>query len=95
MPEFAMARKCSVMGRLPGIALPVLVVVLVAVPVVLWEHDRQIQQLTPQEKEAMEFLPEYSFLFEGKRIELKKKWTHKSFLAQHDMIPFLERQIAS
>ena len=69
------------------------VAVLAAVPVVLWEHDRQLQRLTPQEKEAMEFLPGYSFLFEGNRIEIKKKWTYKSFLAQHDMVPFLEQMV--
>ena len=38
----------------------------------------------------MEYLPGYSFLFQGKQIEIKKKWTHKGFLEQHSMIPFLE-----
>ena len=70
--------------------LSFLAAIIVAVSVVVWNHDRQMQLLTPQEKEAMEFLPGYSFLFEGERVEIKKKWTHKGFLEQHRMVPFLE-----
>lgn len=75
------------------ILLSVFVTVLVAVPVVLREHDRQIQRLPPLEKEAMEYLPGYSFVLDGERIEIKKKWTHKGFLGQHRMIPFLEQMV--
>ena len=78
------------MKKTTTIGMVFIVVVLVAVRVVLWKHDRQLQRLTPQEKEAMEFLPGYSFLFEGERIEIKEKWTHKGFLEQHRMVPFLE-----
>lgn len=72
------------------ILLSVLVAVLAIVVAVLWNHNQQMRHLTPQEKEAMEFLPGYSFLFEGERIEIKEKWTHKGFLEQHRMVPFLE-----
>ena len=81
------------MKKTTTIGMVFIVVVLVAVRVVLWKHDRQLQRLTPREKEAMEFLPGYSFLFEGERIEIKKKWTHRAFLAQHKMLPFLEDMV--
>ena len=75
------------------ILLSVLVIVLVTTVVVWRGHDRELQRLSPQEKEAMEYLPGYSFVLDGKRIEIKKKWTHKAFLAQHDMLPFLEQMV--
>ena len=75
------------------ILLSVLVIVLVTTVVVWRDHDRELQRLSPQEKEAMEFLPGYSFLFEGECIEIKKKWTHKGFLKQHDMLPFVEYMV--
>ena len=42
--------------------LSFLAAILVAVLSVVWNHDRQMQRLTPQEKEAMEFLPEGSVI---------------------------------
>ena len=75
------------------ILLSVLVIVLVTTVVVWRDHDRELQRLSPQEKEAMEYLPGYSFVLDGKRIEIKKKWTHRAFLAQHKMLPFLEDMV--
>ena len=75
------------------ILLSVLIVVLMVIPIVLWNHYRIMQRLTPLEKEAMEYLPGYSFVLDGKRIEIKKRWTHKGFLKQHDMLPFVEYMV--
>ena len=78
------------MAKRSIIALLFLVAVLAATAV-HWTFSQHSKRFPPEEKETMEFLSGYSFLFEGSRIEIKRKWTYQSFLSQHRMMPFLEK----
>ncbi len=51
---------------------------------------RSGEKLSESEKFAMEALPEYFFVFEGRTNYISKATTHKAFLNQHPMMPYLE-----
>ena len=46
--------------------------------------------LSEQERFAMEALPGYFFVFEGQTNYISQATTHKAFLRQHPMMPYLE-----
>lgn len=52
--------------------------------------DTKNPMLTDQEKLAMEKLPGYFFVFEGKTNHIEHARTHKALLDQHPMMPYLE-----
>lgn len=73
------------------ILLPIVItaiVLLVFAAVLLGFRSRE--KLSESEKFAMEALPEYVFVFEGRTNYISKASTHKAFLDQHPMMPYLE-----
>ena len=47
-------------------------------------------KLTDQERLAMEKLPGYFFVFDGKTNHIERARSHKELLDQHPMMPYLE-----
>ena len=74
-----------------AIALPIAitVIVLLVFSAVLLGF-RGEEKLSESEKFAMEKLPEYFFVFKGQTNYISKASTHKEFLNQHPMMPYLE-----
>ena len=49
-----------------------------------------MEKLSESEKFAMKALPGYFFVFEGQTNYISQATTHKAFLRQHPMMPYLE-----
>ena len=52
--------------------------------------QREISSLSVSERRAMETLPGYFFEFGGKTNHITRAATHRRFLNQHPMMPYLE-----
>ena len=75
------------------VALPALsaaVAVFLAGFLVILSPWLRMEKLSESEKRAMEALPGYFFVFKGQTNYIAKARTHKAFLAQHPMVPYLE-----
>ncbi len=65
-------------------------VLLAFATVLSFAIQRGSSSLTESEKLAMEALPGYFFEFGGKTIHITRAATHRAFLNQHPMMPYLE-----
>lgn len=78
--KFALPLACGI-----SVVIVAIVAIVVAIP-----SDEDESNLSKQEKLAMDKLPGYFFVFEGTTNHIVSARSHKAFLAQHPMMPYLE-----